>query len=88
MKKVDNDCCRNTYNITTDCRSEEGVTVGLIDSLISICRVLATHDLDSYNASEALLDLIEDEDFNKILDKGLRVRFLRGDKSFLDWTCR
>jgi hypothetical protein len=31
----------------TDCRSEVGVTVGLIDALISLARVLATRDLSA-----------------------------------------
>lgn len=30
---------------STDCRSEEGITVGLCDSLIAIARVLAKRDL-------------------------------------------
>lgn len=56
-----NDC-------TTDCRNEDGVTVGLVDSIIFISRVLATRDLESYDAvREALLDLYYDEDFRKVI---------------------
>lgn len=47
---------------TIDCRSEEGVTIGLIDSLISISRILRHRDLNSYDIKEALRDLYEDED--------------------------
>lgn len=50
----------------TDCRSEEGITVGLIDAVISICRVLAPRlKLDSGSAAaveEALKDLRSDSD--------------------------
>ena len=53
--------------VVTDCRSEEGVTVGLIDALISIARVLAVRDLTPPAVREALLDLAEDEDVRKIM---------------------
>jgi len=48
-----------------DCRLEEGITVGLVDAIILICRVLAPRDLS--DAKEALLDLASDEDFGVIL---------------------
>lgn len=51
----------------TDCRSEEGVTVGLIDSLISICRVLSKREMNTKSIQEALCDLSTDEDVNKVL---------------------
>lgn len=52
----------------TDCRSDDGVTIGLIDSLIFISRVLAERDLtDNENVKEALKDLNDDEDFNVII---------------------
>lgn len=53
----------------TDCRSEEGITVGLIDALIAIGRVLAIR-INSERTSavkEALKDLRADENFKKIL---------------------
>jgi len=46
----------------TDCRSEEGVTVGLLDSLITTCRVLWGRDLSSAAIQEALKDVYFDED--------------------------
>lgn len=53
----------------TDCRSEEGVTVGLIDALISICRVLAKRDLRSSQVvDEALLDLEQDYDHQMVMN--------------------
>ncbi|WP_288446507.1 hypothetical protein [uncultured Chryseobacterium sp.] len=57
-----------------DCRSEEGITIGLIDSLISIARVLAKRDLDESRAiKEALKDLINDEDIDKIISHGKSI---------------
>lgn len=49
--------------ITTDCRTEEGITVGLIDALVSICRVLRHRDLSGMATKETLKDLANDEDF-------------------------
>ncbi len=51
----------------TDCRSEQGVTVGLVDALISISRVLRHRDLTSPDVQEALKDLRDDEDVKHIL---------------------
>jgi len=49
--------------ITTDCRTDEGITVGLIDSLITICRVLRERDLSSEAVKESVKDLLQDNDF-------------------------
>ena len=54
---------------TTDCRSDEGVTVGLVDALISIARVLSRRDFSFPAAQEALKDLVNDEDMLLILGK-------------------
>lgn len=51
----------------TDCRSEDGVTVGLIDAIISICRVLSKRSFTSSVVKEALCDLSNDEDLRAIL---------------------
>lgn len=51
----------------TDCRSEDGITVGLIDALISIFRILATRDLASYDVSEALDDLRTDTNAMQVI---------------------
>lgn len=53
----------------TDCRSEEGVTVGLIDSIISIMRILVHRDMDAKCVQEALKDLREDEDVKTVLGR-------------------
>lgn len=54
--------------IQTDCKSEEGITVGLVDALISIARVLASRDFSPLVVKEALLDLADDDDMRKILN--------------------
>lgn len=50
-----------------DCRSEEGVTVGLLDALMAILRVLAPRDLSTTHAQEALADLTQDPDLRTVL---------------------
>lgn len=47
---------------TKDCRSEAGVTIGLIDAIISIARIVAKRDLQIPEVEEALMDLYEDND--------------------------
>lgn len=55
---------------TTDCRTEVGITVGLIDSLISISRILKNRiDTTDEDILGALADLRDDEDLKKILTK-------------------
>jgi hypothetical protein len=53
---------------TLDCRSEEGITVGLIDALISISRVLRPRleEVRGTHVREALKDLAGDDDFQYI----------------------
>jgi hypothetical protein len=53
--------------INTDCRSDVGVTVGLVDSIITMARVLSKRDLDCTEAREALKDLAGDEDLLSII---------------------
>lgn len=52
----------------TDCRSETGITVGLIDAHITISRVLSSRDMSSPEVIEALKDLKADSDFKVLLD--------------------
>lgn len=49
------------------CRDEEGITVGLVDAMIGIVRVLSQRDLSPFNVQEALADLTEDSDFKTIM---------------------
>lgn len=51
----------------TDCASEEGITVGLIDSIITAARVLATRPKKTRAVTEALKDLREDVDVAAIM---------------------
>jgi hypothetical protein len=48
------------------CRSPEGITVGLVDAIIGIVRVLAPRDLSARHVQEALADLFEDSDFRTV----------------------
>jgi hypothetical protein len=50
-----------------ECKSEEGITIGLIDAIISIARILKDRDLSSNDIKEALLDLKADSDLKFIL---------------------
>lgn len=53
----------------TDCRSEEGITEGLIDSIIFICRILAKRDLGHSQVQNALKDLKNDKDARWVIDR-------------------
>lgn len=52
---------------TVDCRSPEGVTVGLVDAIITSARVLRGRDMTSPAVAEALADLADDEDVARLL---------------------
>lgn len=55
----------------TDCRTPEGVAVGLIDGVIAICRTLRTampETLEHPAVIEALKDLRDHEDVLAILE--------------------
>lgn len=53
----------------TDCKSEDGITVGLIDALISVARILKHRDKKSVEVVEALKDLRADEDIAFLLEE-------------------
>lgn len=57
----------NANVCSTDCRSEDGITVGMIDAMISIARVLRTRNLNNDSVLEALKDIRSDEDIAWIL---------------------
>lgn len=54
--------CREKNLSHTDCRSAEGITVGLIDSMITSARVLKGRSMAGRAISEALKDLRSDPD--------------------------
>lgn len=41
-------------DVYSDCRCENGITIGLVDSLITICRLLKVRDLSDSNVNQAL----------------------------------
>jgi hypothetical protein len=61
---------------STDCRDEVGITVGLIDAIISISRILAPRikDMKKTHAAieESLADLRGDEDLNFIVNGAIQ----------------
>lgn len=60
-------------DVYSDCRSENGITMGLVDSLITICRILKVRNLSNSNVKQALKDLAEDEDFNFLVALLIRI---------------
>jgi len=55
--------------IITDCRTEEGITVGIIDTIINQFRLLKGRDLSPIPVKESLQDLFNDEDQSFIMSK-------------------
>lgn len=69
---------------TTDCRSFDGVTVGLIDSIITAARVLKHRDKTSPDVQEALADLRDDQDVAELLGSdSLKIKILESEKADL-----
>lgn len=52
---------------TTDCRSFDGVTVGLIDTIINCSRLLKHRDKTAPAVQEAMADLRHDEDVEALI---------------------
>ena len=50
------------------CRSDEGITVGIVDSMITSLRVFKGRDLKSQSIQDALLDIGDDPDLQYFLD--------------------
>lgn len=74
--------------VTTDCRSEEGVTVGLVDALISICRILAARDPSPVAVGEALKDLYADPDVRSVFPALAGMVFDAGHRRVKCSGCR
>lgn len=55
-------------NSVTDCRKENGITVGLIDGIIAIARVLRKRNLQDDEVREALKDFQSDEDIDHLIN--------------------
>lgn len=56
-----------TNTTYTDCRSEIGITVGIIDAIITLCRLLRGRDMSGDEVDQALQDLRHDENFANLL---------------------
>jgi hypothetical protein len=56
-----------TFEDYMSCKAPAGITVGLIDGMIAIARVLKQRDLTSPGVKEALADLQQDEDIKYLL---------------------
>ncbi len=66
--------------VTTDCRTEPGITVGLVDAIISLARVLVRDGrLDDPDVMEALKDMASDEDVRVLIKLG---EVAHGSRSF------
>ena len=50
------------------CRSDEGVTVGIVDAIITSLRLLKNRDLKPQSIQEVLLDIGDDPDFSHLLN--------------------
>lgn len=76
----------------TDCKTQEGIVVGLIDSIISICRILPKEmgKLEKENHGElpeptihALQDLTQDKDVLAVLRKVPSRCIISDERAFL-----
>jgi hypothetical protein len=56
-----------TEHTATDCRTPEGIAVGLVDTIIVAARVLAGMDLSPTPVRAALADLSADEDVRRLV---------------------
>jgi hypothetical protein len=52
------------------CKTSDGITVGLIDGMIAIARVLKQRDLTNPGVQEALTDLAQDDDIKDLIQAG------------------
>jgi hypothetical protein len=52
----------------TDCRTDEGITVSIIDTIINSFRLLKDRKLTTVPVQQAMLDLYSDEDVRQVID--------------------
>lgn len=53
----------------SDCRTQDDITIGLIDGMIATYRILRDRDFSSHDVKEALKDLASDGDLEFILGR-------------------
>ena len=68
---------------STDCRTPVGVTVGLIDGIIAMARVLRHADLSSVEVQEALKDIRADEDMAFLMGLALTDKEIASIKALV-----
>jgi hypothetical protein len=66
----------------TDCRSETGITVGLVDAIITQVRLLRGRDLTDPAVVEAMKDLVADADWKSLQTALLSPRLLRSQAPY------
>lgn len=59
-----------TLQNPTDSRTENGITIGLIDSILTCASVLRSRNLDNPEVGEALKDLVSSKELSWLLDEG------------------
>lgn len=57
---------------STDCRSPDGITIGLIDGMIAMARVLRKANLGAAEVQEALKDFTADEDVKWLMEHSVQ----------------
>lgn len=58
----------------TDCKSTEGIVVGLLDTIMNTCKILCDMDIQAIKSNsvlEALKDLNSDVDVHRIIKMGI-----------------
>lgn len=60
---------------TIDCRSEEGITIGLIDTIITAAHALQGRDLAHPEVTEAIRDLQSDAELRELLMRSVGLDY-------------
>jgi len=68
----------------TDCRSPDGITIGLIDGMIAMARVLRKANLGAAEVQEALKDFTADEDVKWLMEHSVQ-NWEFGEEVDKDW---
>lgn len=55
--------------MTIDCKSEDGITIQLIDTIMMCASLLSQRDLTSDDVAEALKDLSNDDDVTRLIER-------------------
>lgn len=57
----------------TDCKTEDGIITGLIDAIISICRILATKKIEERSTMDILTDPVVEALYDLQNDKDVKL---------------